>query len=296
MHDVAVVGPGSVGSFFAAQLTAAGRTVLSCARRPFSRYVVESPEAPVDVAADVLTDPAGVDAPVPWVLLTVKAHQTEGARPWLERLCDEATQVVVVQNGVEQEARGRAVSGPAEVVPGVVYCGAELLAPGHVKHHQHSTLFVPDTDAGHGLVTLFAGTPCRIRPTPTWSTEAWRKLGANVVANGITALTLRRISVLADPAVGELAVRVLRECWAVGRAEGADVDEQGAEAMARAMGASAGDGGTSMLYDRLAGRPLEHDALYGAVVRAGHRHGIPTPLHEALLALLAASAGPSSAN
>ena len=43
-----------------------------------------------------------------------------------------------------------------------------------------------------------------------------------------------------------------------------------------------------MLYDRLAGLPLEYDAKYGAVVRAGRRHGIPTPLHEAFVALLGA--------
>jgi 2-dehydropantoate 2-reductase len=43
-----------------------------------------------------------------------------------------------------------------------------------------------------------------------------------------------------------------------------------------------------MLYDRLAGRPLEYDAIYGAVVRAGARHGIPTPLSETMAALLAA--------
>jgi 2-dehydropantoate 2-reductase len=47
------------------------------------------------------------------------------------------------------------------------------------------------------------------------------------------------------------------------------------------------DGATSMYYDRMAGRPTEHDALYGAVVRAGARHGIPTPFAETVAALLA---------
>ena len=100
-----MVGPGSVGSFFAAQLIAAGVPVLSCARRPFERYVIESEGAPLDVPADVVTDPSTVDAPVPWVLLTVKAHQTESARPWLDRLCGPGTRVVVVQNGVRHAWR-----------------------------------------------------------------------------------------------------------------------------------------------------------------------------------------------
>ena len=294
MTSVAVVGPGSVGSFFAAQLSAAGLPVLSCVRRPFDRYVVESQEAPVDVPATTLTDPGLVDGPVRWVLLTVKAHQTEGARPWLERLCDDGTTVVVVQNGVEQEERGRSVSGRASVVPGVVYCGAELLGPGHVRHHRHATLLVPLGPDVDELVALFADTPCKIRPTEGWLTEAWRKLGANVVANGITALTMRRIEVLADPAIQELARQILRECWTVGEAEGAAVSPDDADRLVSGMAGSPGSGGSSMYYDRLAGRPLEHDALYGAVVRAGQRQGIPTPLHEAMSALLEAAAGPPS--
>jgi 2-dehydropantoate 2-reductase len=43
-----------------------------------------------------------------------------------------------------------------------------------------------------------------------------------------------------------------------------------------------------MYFDRLAGRPLEHEALTGAIVAAGERHGIATPLNRALLALLRA--------
>ncbi len=43
-----------------------------------------------------------------------------------------------------------------------------------------------------------------------------------------------------------------------------------------------------MLYDRLAGRPLEHEHITGAVVRLPERHGIAAPLNRAVLALLRA--------
>ena len=43
-----------------------------------------------------------------------------------------------------------------------------------------------------------------------------------------------------------------------------------------------------MLYDRLAGQPLEHQHLTGEVVRRAKAHGIPVPLNAALLALLEA--------
>jgi 2-dehydropantoate 2-reductase len=49
------------------------------------------------------------------------------------------------------------------------------------------------------------------------------------------------------------------------------------------------EAGTSMYFDRLAGRPLEADALSGAIVAAGARHGVPTPLNGLLLTLLRAT-------
>ena len=52
--------------------------------------------------------------------------------------------------------------------------------------------------------------------------------------------------------------------------------------------------GSSMLYDRMAGRPLEWQALYGAVARIGARHGISTPFNEALAGLLAVISEPEA--
>ncbi|MCP5027785.1 MAG: hypothetical protein GY929_16035 [Actinomycetia bacterium] len=85
MTRIAVVGPGGVGGFFAAHATANGHEVLSCARRPFTEYVIESGRAPTTQPARVVTDPAMVDGPYPWVLVGVKAHQTQGAAEWLDR-------------------------------------------------------------------------------------------------------------------------------------------------------------------------------------------------------------------
>lgn len=288
MASIAIVGPGAVGGFFAAHLAANGHDVLSCARRPFDRYVVESDDAPVDVPAHVVTDPGAIDSrPVDWVLVGVKSHQTAGAAPWLDRLCGPASTVVALQNGVEAEERLAELVSGAEVIPTVVYCGAELLAPGRIRHHRASTLIAPERPSSHRFADLFDGSPAKVAVTDAFVTEAWRKLGANVVANGITALTRRSMLVLQDPGMAELATRILEECWAVARAEGARL---GSSDVADLVGRySRGiTGGTSMLYDRLAERPTEHDALYGAVVRAGARHGIPTPIAETMATLIAA--------
>ena len=195
MAEVAVVGPGSVGAFFAAHLAVSGRDVLACARRPFAEYVIESRSVPARALARVVTDPGEVDGKADWVLVAVKSHQTDAAAPWLDRLCGPDTTVVVMQNGIEGEERVAPLSGAAEVVASVVYCATELLAPGHVMHRQAQMLIVPERAASHRFATLFDGTPIEIRVTAAYLTEAWRKLGINVMANGVTALTGRPLGV-----------------------------------------------------------------------------------------------------
>jgi 2-dehydropantoate 2-reductase len=291
MTTIALVGPGSVGTYVAAHLAAAGNDVVACARRPFAEYVIDSAEHPLRHPAHVVTDPAQL--PAGWtprfVLVCVKVQQNEGAAPWLARLAGAGTTVVSVQNGVEGAARLAPLCGDAEVVPSVVYCGAELLEPGHVQHHAAGLLITPDVPSAHELAAV-GSDAFRIRPDARFVDEAWRKLGANVVANGITALTRRRMDVLGDPGMAELVRGLLAETYAVARAEGAslgdaDIDTFVGAFAKRPRGPA---GGTSMLYDRLAGRPTEHDAIHAAVVRIGAKHGIATPLAQAFDTLIAA--------
>lgn len=278
MARIAVVGPGSVGVFFAGHLAAAGHEVVSCARRPFDRYVIESDDAPLDHQARVWTDVSAVDEPVEWVLLSVKAHQTPGAAGWLERLCDpERTKVLVVQNGIEHDLADGYTNG-APTIPTVVYCGAELLEPGHIRHMSAGYLIVPDEPFGDELSTLFSGSRAEVRPTADFATQQWRKLSINIMVNGLTALTERRMSVVAEPGIRRIAIELLRECWRLAvEADGADLDPAGAEQLVDGLIGSGNDGGTSMLYDTLAGRPTEHDAIHGAALRRADSLGVEVP-------------------
>jgi 2-dehydropantoate 2-reductase len=73
----------------------------------------------------------------------------------------------------------------------------------------------------------------------------------------------------------------------VGEAAGAKIDATMARPMVEGMRAVNPRMGSSMLYDQLAERPIEYEALTGAVVRFGRRFQIPTPMNDAIYALLA---------
>jgi 2-dehydropantoate 2-reductase len=273
--DVAVVGAGAIGVLLAAELQAAGRDVTVCARRPFARLVVEGRH---DLPAHVVTEP---DGEADWVLVALKAQDSPAAGPWIDAL---GGQVVAVQNGIEH----RENLGP-QALPAIITAATERVGEGRVRHRFGHRLQVPDEPVSERLATLFDGTIMDVELVGDFHTEAWRKLLRNATANPITALTRARMGIFKDEPVKQLARGVLAEAVAVGAAEGARFDADEAEKILTAFEAMPDDSGTSMLYDRLAERPLEYEALSGAVVRAAERHGIDVPLNRALLALLSAA-------
>jgi 2-dehydropantoate 2-reductase len=287
---IAVVGLGSIGGVIAGALGAVGcHDVVACVRRPLARLAVAWPERTVTVALRALTDPAAA-SPVDWVLLCTKTHQTPSSAPWLARLCARGTRVAVLQNGIDHVARVAPLVGDATVVPTLVYYNGERLAADHVQFRRASgnDLVLHDDADGRAFAALVDGTPLRVQLSADFTTLAWRKLLLNAAANPVTALALQRQSVLRRADVQALCRAVLDEAVAVGRAEGADLaDDETARTMDLLL-TFPPDAGTSMYFDRLAGRPLEADALIGPIVAAGERHGIATPLNTALLTVLRA--------
>ncbi len=196
----------------------------------------------------------------------------------------------MLQNGIDHVARVAPLANGATVIPVIVYYNGERLAPDHVRLRQgaSSDFVVANDKAGAPSPNCSPARRCACSSATTSSRIAWRKLLINAIASPITALTLQRQAVLRRPEVQELALALLDEAIAVGRAEGAKLaDDEGARSLATLF-TFAGELGTSMYFDRLAGRKIEVEALTGAIVAAGARHGIATPLNKALLTLLRA--------
>ena len=289
MARIVVIGPGSIGGYFAVEASRNGHELVLCSRSPFDALRVTQLDGSVrELAVSSRTDPAeAVEGH--WVLLATKAHQTDAAGSWLRASCGPSTRaVVVMQNGVEHESRVRPYVGGTPVVPAIVLCGAEAVAPGEIVHHGFSNLEGPAGPLVGELAEIFAGTDANVIVTDDFTTAKWRKLVSNVTASAMTSLTLQRLAVMHRPDIQRLSIELAAECLRVGAAAGAAVDPTEAEAMVLAMTATNPEMGSSMLYDRLAKRTMEHDSLTGAVVRVGAELGVPTPYNEAILALLSA--------
>jgi 2-dehydropantoate 2-reductase len=293
---VAVIGLGSIGGVIAGLLAALDRhDIVACVRRAIERLVVEHPEGVVDLPIRPLTDPDDAK-PVDWVLLCTKTQDTEASAPWLKRLCGPNTRVATLQNGIGHAERLAPLVGQATVVPTIVYYNSERIAPARVRYRRAGQydFAVSDDAGGRAFAALLDGTSMPILCSSDFKTLAWRKLLLNAAANPISALTLQRNAVFQRDDIEALCLALLQEAAAVGRADGAQLAaDEPEQSMARLL-AIPPDSGSSMYFDRLAGRPLEIEALTGAVVAAGEKHGISTPFNRMLLTLArAASDGPA---
>lgn len=295
--SVAVVGLGGIGAGLAMSLRAADRhDIIACARRPIGRMVLERAEGIVDLPLRVVSTPAEADR-ADWVMLCTKAHHTPSTAPWLARLCGPETRVAVLQNGIDHAARVAPYAGGATVVPTVVYYNGERLADDRVRLRRVSDheLLAADDAEGRAFAQVLDGSLLRVRLSDDFTTLAWRKLLLNVVVNPITALTLQRQAVLRHPDMHALCLEILDEAVTVARADGARLaDDEAAQVMAMLLSYSP-ELGTSMYFDRQAGRSLEIEALTGAIVAGAARHGIRVPVNGALLALLRAVSDAASA-
>ncbi|SHK60834.1 ketopantoate reductase [Bradyrhizobium lablabi] len=294
---IAIIGLGNIGGVAAGCLRAADRQdIIVCVRQPIERLYLERPEGDVEVPLRALTNPADAK-PVDWVLLCTKAQQTPSAAPWLARLCNSSTRVAVLQNGISHVERVAPLAGDAVVVPTLVYYNGERLGADRVRlrHVAEHDLVAADDADGRAFAQLLEGTPLRVLLSREFSTLAWRKLLINTVANPITALTLQRQAVFRREDVKALCIAILEEAVAVARADGAQLAEDEAVKTMSTLLTYPPEAGTSMYFDRLAGRALEVEALTGAVVAAGRRLNVATPLNAALLTLLRAVSDAASA-
>ncbi|MGE8678381.1 MAG: oxidoreductase [Achromobacter marplatensis] len=285
---IAIVGPGAIGTTIAAALHELGRPQLLCGRTPRDQLTLHDGDRRVIVPGPVQTDPDRIDRKADLVFLAVKATQTETASGWLAALCRPDTVVCVLQNGVEQLEAVAKHAPRARVVPAVVWFPAQAQADGSVRLRGEARLSLPDSPASRVVAEGLRGTRCAVELTADFPSVAWRKLLQNAVA-GLMALTHRRAGMFVRPDIAELSLAYLRECLAVARAEGANLgDEVPQEILAKLQAASA-DLSTSILTDREAGRPLEWDIRNGVVPRRARAHGIPTPISDIIVPLLAAA-------
>lgn len=289
---VALLGTGAIGTTIAALLHDVGQTPVLCGRTAHPQLILRHDEEAIVVPGPVLNEPAAIDRPFSLVFVAVKTTQVADCAGWLAALCDENTVVCALQNGVEQESQLKPYVNGATVLPSVVWFPAQREPDASVWLRAKPRLTLPDVPQAGRIVNALSGSGCAVELSADFISVAWRKLLQNAVA-GLMVLANRRAGMFSREDIIELALAYLRECLAVARVSGASLNDDVPREIVDLFRRAPADLGTSILADRQANRPLEWDIRNGVIQRYGRAHGIPTPISDVLLPLLAAgSEGP----
>lgn len=299
---IAVMGAGAVGCYFGGMLARAGAPVTLIGRphhvEAMTRHglLLESKQFREYVPVSASTAVHAVhDAQI--VLLCVKTLDTEVAARLLAPHLSDGAVIVSLQNGVDNCDRIRSATG-IDAVAAVVYVGAEMSAPGHVKHTARGDLIIgelPRRDASGNLhdrqlerlASLFvrAGVPCRI--SDNVEADLWTKLIMNCSYNPMSALARSRYGpIVSNPVTRDLLRRTTEEVIAVARAAGVRFGDVDLLEAVYALGAGMVNTLSSTAQDLERGKRTEIDALNGYVVRRGTELGIDTPVNATLHGLV----------
>lgn len=302
LSTIAVVGAGAVGSYFGALLARAGHRVTLIGRAPHVAAIrarglmLHKAGAVEAVRLEASTELAAVRY-ADLVLFCVKSTDTDAVARELAPHLGAQALLMSLQNGVDN-ALTLARHLRCTVVPTVVYVATAMPAPGVVQHHGRGDLVIGPLDAAsahdvalmqrlQALVELFAKAEVPVRISADVMAELWSKLMVNCAYNAISGLAQLPYGKMAGvPDVVALQRAVVHEVVAVAQAEGITLDLeaslQAMERLAAAMPAQL----SSTAQDMARGKPSEIDHLNGTVARRGAALGVPTPVNQALFALV----------
>jgi len=289
MSKIVVIGPGAIGLCVGSALMAGGHEVTFFSREPFSALsVTQKGQSAQVVAAHVVTATDRLGA-YDWVFLCVKAHQVAGAAEALRAAVGAQTRLAILQNGVEHIENVTPFLPKGTVcVPVMIDVPSTRHRPGTAEWAHHARACVPAGQAGEAFCALLGRSFITASVSDDWRSQAWRKLCLNAPAGAILALTGQRMGVFHKPGVADVARAILAECIAVGRAEGAVLDDAIITTQMHDFMTADPAAGNSMYQDWLAGRETEWNARNGVIVRKGAIHGVATPVSAILVPLLAA--------
>ncbi|AWT43006.1 MULTISPECIES: ketopantoate reductase family protein [Streptomyces] len=291
---VAVLGPGGIGGLLAALLSRAGHRVICLAGEATAETLRTQGIRVRSGRFGDFTVPVEADGelrePVDAVLVAVK-HTTLDAA--LTRVPPKAlgdALVVPFLNGVEHPAYLRDRYPADQVAPAVIRVESTRVAPGVIEHGSpFAEIDMAGDTVPRGRLEALAEALSDAGPVARVLDDEAAALWAKMAFLAPFALLTTRYGVPigeARTAYRDELTALVAEAAAVSGACGGPADPAGALARYDAFPARSK---SSMLRDAEAGRPLELDAIGGALLRAAERHGVAVPVTSRLVAELGAS-------
>jgi 2-dehydropantoate 2-reductase len=297
----AIVGSGAVGGYYGAKLAQAGHDVTFIARGAHLAAMrarglaIKSPLGDFVVKARAEDDPAKVP-PVDVAVFAVKAYSNHDALPILKAIVRNQAVALTLQNGVDSVDEVAAAVGARRVLGGSTYIATALSEPGLIEQTgTHRRIVFGEvsgettrvSDRVQQINETFAGADIIAEAVADARVPIWEKFCYLAPFAAFTGAARVPIGPLwADPAGRGTMIAGFREVEAVARAAGVALPQDVVDRIVTYVDSIPPPTRSSLLIDLQQRKPIEVEALVGAVVRRGAKAGVPTPLMAALYAVL----------
>ena len=296
--DIAVMGAGGVGGYFGGLLARAGHNVSFIARGPHLEAIrsnglrVESGNDGIfTVPGKATDDPASV-GPQDLVLFTVKMYDNDDAIHAIAPMVGPDTIVLTLQNGIDNGERLVEAYGADRVMIGSAYLEGRISEPGVVTQGGPGAASFGErtigiSERGERLYQVFRDAGWRVDLLENMTGMLWKKFAYLSGSAGVCAATGCAYGELRTVPETRAAIEAaIAEALAVGDAAGAPLEPDSLEWSMNALDNFPATGMASLAKDFAEGRPVELEGLTGVVIRMGREHGVPTPVNDALYAVL----------
>jgi 2-dehydropantoate 2-reductase len=295
-------GGGAMGGLFGGYLARAGNdvTLIDVSKaavdaindNALSIEEKDGSQPVIKVAAS--TDPSKV-GPVDLVINFVKCYHTEAAVTAARPMINGSTAVLSLQNGWGNAPRIASIVGEDRVLVGLTYHSGTLLGPGRVKHPGTGMTYVGElsgkqTERLEKVAETFRGAGIETTLSTHILDEVWKKLALNCCTLPTSALLgFFAHELVAYEGAKQLMAAILTEVVAVANAQGIALDYDERWLAITSLLEKAIGGKASMLQDVEAKRQTEIEVINGAIVEAGKRVGVATPVNEAMVQMVHAA-------
>jgi len=289
-----VAGTGALACLFAARLVSSGNNVTMLgswpegltALRMHGVRLLEMNGNTHHYPVEVL-DASGHHEKYRQALVLVKSWQTERVARQLERCLTTDGIALTLQNGLGNYETLLGVLGQERVALGITTLGARMLEPGYVQHTGEGKVIIGSHLHLNKFGELLRASGFQVEMITDPKSLLWGKLVINAAINPLTALLrVANGELLSRPAARELLGEAASEAALVAAEQGIQLPYGDPVEAVEEVARNTASNISSMLQDVLRGTPTEIEAINGAIIRAGERLGIPTPVNKMLWLLV----------
>lgn len=285
-EHIGILGIGAIGSVIAAALKDNSENEIYLFNRtPRRNTTIEYQDQPIELNSECIS----VDAEkydLDYLFICLKEYQYKTADKSFLQLINPNTKICTIRNGINLKESLLPYSKPEMIYECIIDCPVQPKTKGVYKLFSKPLLTFDNNQKPQSIISLFKEDFIEINLSKDFKTESWKKIIESSALGSILCLTGQTCHVFEDQGLVELYKDLVKEAIKVALSDGAKIETEFRESLVKKLLSYDKDKGSSMLSDKLNGRPIEINAKNGAISKVGKANQIETPLNDLMVTLL----------